>query len=209
MSEKPVGRQIQYWFSVLVILVISINVVGTIGAFQIRKRLNQNINECQPIAKLCEGIYNHTLSSQMEAHKFLAGYSKDIDLLKPHLKEIQKLIDELSELQLSSTLNTQTRQIKQSLEKYEKTASLLETSPTWDQKDQIQQNLVRSGKEIIDMSSQLKNQAYDEISENNDLSSNTMRRVIFLSLILCGVSIIITLLEYRFWNKLQKIFLKI
>ncbi|MFH1288643.1 MAG: hypothetical protein ABII25_08110 [bacterium] len=209
MAEKPVGRQIQYWFSVLVLLVISINMVGIIGVFQIKKRLNQNINECQPIVKLCEGIYSYTLSSQIEAYKFLAGYSKDIDLLTPHLKKIQKLIDELSELRLSSTLDTQVRQIKQSLEKYKKTASLLETSSTWDQKDQIQQNLVDSGREIIDMALRLKNQAYDEISENNSLSDNTMRRVIFLFLSLCGMSIIITFLEYKFWNRLQKTLLKV
>ncbi|MEW6088633.1 MAG: hypothetical protein AB1498_10075 [bacterium] len=209
MEEKPVGEQIQYWFSVLVILVISINLVGITGVFQIRKRLNQTINKYQPLVKLCEGIYTNTLSSQMEAYKFLAGYSQNTNSLTPHLKEIQKLIDELSGLQLSSTLNTQTQQIKELLEKYEKTAALLEKSSTWDQKDQIQQNLINMGKEIIEMALQLKNQAYNEISENNVLSNKTMKRVIFLFLSLCGVSIIITFLEYKFWNKLQKILLKI
>jgi hypothetical protein len=95
------------------------------------------------------------------------------------------------------------------LEKYDKTSTLLENSSTWDQKDQIQQNLIDMGKDIIEMALKLKNQAYNEISENNDLSNNTMKRVIFLFLGLCGVSIIITFLEYKFWNKLQKLLLKI
>ncbi|MDD5772470.1 MAG: hypothetical protein PHX78_03290 [bacterium] len=209
MGEKPVGSQIQYWFSILVILVISINIVGITGVLQIKKRLNQTIDKYQPMVKLCEGIYTNILSSQMEAYKFLSGYTKNTNSLTPYIKETRKLIDELSELQLSSALNTQVQLIKDTLDKYDKTSSLLENSSTWDQKDQIEKNLISMGKEITEMALKLKNQAYNEISDNNDLSNNTMKRVIFLFLGLCGVSIIITFLEYKFWNKLQKILLKL
>ncbi len=218
MAEKTIGKQLQTGFYIIIISMVVVCTVSIISLFIVQKSLKSiqdNItlitNVYQPLIKSTERIHANSLEVELGLLRYVAEYDKDTAMVSAQVKRLTTEVDKAISIVTTQELKDKLIEMSINIKKIEKTIRLVGASEIWEQKEELVNNSFRLGEKMITVAADIKESTYNDIekkveeieSENSD-SKQTSNIAGIVLIIIFILTIINTVIIFRWWNRFQE-----
>lgn len=207
---KPAAVQIQWWFRVLVLLLIAVDLAALAGSVLISRSVRVVAAEAEPLASATASIRHDILAAQRDLFRYLAEFSDDTSAALSHMAALTEHV-KAARASASSEAGRELDVIEQSAERYRKVLELMprtaEGSRDWSRLQEYSATAIDLGNAVEDRATRLAEAAQAEIHQRSVAADRIATAATWAAVGVFAVSILAVLALRHWWKQFEDVIL--
>lgn len=207
---KPAAVQIQWWFRVLVLLLIAVDLAALAGSVLISRSVRVVAAEAEPLASATASIRHDILAAQRDLFRYLAEFSDDTSGALSHLAALATHV-KAARASASPEAGRELDVIEQSAERYRKVLELMprtaEGSRDWSRLQEYSATAIELGNAVEDRATRLAEAAQAEIHRRSVAANRIATAATWVAVGVFAVSILAVLALRHWWKQFEDVIL--
>jgi hypothetical protein len=207
---KPAAVQIQWWFRVLVLLLIAVDLAALAGSVLISRSVRVVAAEAEPLASATASIRHDILAAQRDLFRYLAEFSDDTSGALSHLTALTTHV-KAARASASPEAGRELDVIEQSAERYRKVLELMprtaEGSRDWSRLQEYSATAIELGNAVEDRATRLAAAAQAEIHRRSVAADRIATAATWVAVGVLVVSILAVLALRHWWKQFEDVIL--